>query len=408
VLNSDNTRGNKFEMDDIKTDCKFYSGDKPCKFHKEKGIKCNSCHHYAPVDRKVLIIKLGAPGDVLRTTPVLRELKRQYLAVHITWITEKAAVPLLENNPYIDRLWEYSAEIVVRFHVEEFDLVLSLDNSGDCASLASLAKGREKLGYGLNKKGAVVPFNQEAETWLKMAVFDDVKKTNQRTYQDIIFNICRYTFDPAIHNIILDLEEKEKLFGKKFALEHGIRDSDLVVGVNIGSGGRWPMKRWRDAKFTRLIERLVKEEDVKVVLLGGPEEVERAGKIKSELDVKSVAVIDGGCDNPLRDFIAIIGLCDVVVTGDTLALHIAAGLKKYVVAFFGPTSASEIELYGRGLKVVSENQCVCCYRQKCDVKPYCVEEITVDEVYGAVKRCLAVISKGRDCKKGHQLAEITR
>lgn len=394
-------------MANIKTDCKFYSGDKPCKFHKEKGIKCNSCHHYAPVDRKVLIIKLGAPGDVLRTTPVLMELKCQYPSVHITWITEKAAVPLLENNPYIDRLWEYSAEIVIRFHVEEFDLVLSLDNSGDCASLASLANGRKKLGYGLNKKGAVVPFNQEAETWLEMAVFDDVKKRNQRTYQDIIFNICGYTFDPALHKIILDLKEKEKFFNNKFVREHGIKDSDLVVGVNIGSGGRWPMKRWRDEGFIELIERLEKEEGVKVVLLGGPEEVETAEKIKKELLVKGADIIDGGCNNTVRNFIALVDICDIVVTGDTLAMHIATGMKKHVVAFFGPTSASEIELYGQGEKIIAAKDCVCCYRQQCNINPYCVETITVDEIYNAVKRCHISRVEGKHYQKGRQLTVIS-
>lgn len=380
-------------MKDIKSDCKYFRGDKPCRYHKEEGVTCNCCGHYDPMSTKVLIIKLGAPGDVLRTTPILKALKRRDRAVHITWITEKASVPLLVHNPYIDRLWKYSAEIAVRLCVETFDLVLSLDNAEDCASLASLSTGGEKLGYGLNKKGVVEPFNKEAETWFEMAVFDNVKKANQRTYQDHIFSICRFKFDPLVHEIVLDLKDDEKVLGKKFALAHGLKDSDLVVGVNIGSGGRWPMKRWKDDGFTELIGRLVREDGIRVVLLGGPEENERAEKIKDELHAKGIEVIDGGCGNPLRDFIAIVDRCDVVVTGDTLALHIAVGLKKHVVAFFGPTSASEIELYGRGEKIIAAKDCVCCYRQKCNISPYCVETITVDEIYEAVKKSMIKLSK---------------
>ncbi len=375
-------------MKNVRSDCRYFAGDKPCRFHKISGVKCGSCQQYAVADKKVLIIKLGAPGDVLRTTPVLMELKWQNPAVHITWITEKRSLPLLEHNPYIDRLWEYSAEVIARLYIEEFDLVLSLDNSGDCASFASLAKSREKLGYGLNEKGVIFPFNKEAEAWLEMAVFDDIKKANRRTYQDHIFSICRLKFDPYLHEIVLNLKDDEKIFGRKFALTYGIEESDLVVGMNIGSGGRWPMKRWKDEGFIELIERLSKEEKVKVVLLGGPEEVERAEKIKNDLDTKGINIIDGGCNNTLRNFIALVDVCDVVVTGDTLAMHIAAGMKKYVVAFFGPTSAAEIELYGRGIKLMPEKECICCYRQRCEIRPYCVESITVDKFLIAVKECL--------------------
>jgi ADP-heptose:LPS heptosyltransferase len=393
-------------MKEIKSDCKYFWGDKPCKYHKEEGVKCICCGHYDPMNKKILIIKLGAPGDVLRTTPILRALKRQDRTVHITWITEKASAPLLDNNPYIDRLWEYSTEIVARLYTEAFDLVLSLDNAGDCASFASLSNSGDKLGFGLNKKGGVGPFNKEAETWFEMAVFDDVKKANERTYQDHIFSICRLKFDPCVHEVILNLNGDEKKFGKKFALAHGIKDSDFVVGVNIGSGGRWPMKRWKDEGFVELIERLVKEDRVKIVLLGGPEEVERAEKIKNELQAKGIDIINGGCDNPLRDFIAIVDQCDAVVTGDTLALHIAVGLKKHVVAFFGPTSASEIELYGRGEKIIAAKDCVCCYKQQCNINPYCVETITVGEICDAVKRCLVTLAE-KHYQKGRQLAEIS-
>ena len=79
-----------------------------------------------------------------------------------------------------------------------------------------------------------------------------------------------------------------------------------------------------------------------------------------------------------------VGLCGVVVTGDTMALHVAAGLGKRVVALFGPTSAAEIDLYGRGTKIVTALDCACCYRRGCDVKPHCMDVIEVSEVFAAV------------------------
>jgi len=368
-------------------DCRYFHGDRPCYFHKERGIKCNNCSYYAPINNKVLIIKLGAPGDVLRTTPVLTAIKYEIPDAHITWLTDSASLPLLETNPFIDRVWDCSFETISRLHVEEFDLILALDNSGDCASLATLAKARKKLGFGTTANGSIVPLNPEAETWLEMAAFDDIKKANKRTYQDIIFSICGYEFNPAIHEVVLSLTEDERLITEAFKKECGLKENDIVVGINIGAGHRWPKKKWTIEGFVELSRRLIMDDGAKVILLAGPEEKDMALEVKNRLLSKGVGVIDAGCDNPLRTFIAKMDACNIIVTADTLALHIAVGLKKYVVALFGPTSSAEIELYGRGTKIVARKDCVCCYRQRCEVSPYCIESITVEEVLEAVKEC---------------------
>jgi heptosyltransferase-2 len=69
-------------------------------------------------------------------------------------------------------------------------------------------------------------------------------------------------------------------------------------------------------------------------------------------------------------------------------MHLAIGLKKRVIALFGPTCAQEIELYGRGDKVVSSIPCVPCYRRNCEVSPNCMEAITAEEVMKRIKGLL--------------------
>ncbi len=96
-------------------------------------------------------------------------------------------------------------------------------------------------------------------------------------------------------------------------------------------------------------------------------------------------MIDTGCDNTLGQFAALVNLCDLVVTGDTTALHIAIGLRKNVVAIFGPTCAPEIELYGRGAKVRTPLSCAPCYRRSCEISPSCMEAIPVDEVMEKIR-----------------------
>jgi heptosyltransferase-2 len=95
-------------------------------------------------------------------------------------------------------------------------------------------------------------------------------------------------------------------------------------------------------------------------------------------------LVDTGCDNSLLEFAAIVDLCDLVVTADTLALHIATALEKKIVALFGPTSISEIELYGRGIKLSSPDGCKCFYRKYCTEDFPCMEKITPDMVLEAI------------------------
>jgi heptosyltransferase-2 len=80
-----------------------------------------------------------------------------------------------------------------------------------------------------------------------------------------------------------------------------------------------------------------------------------------------------------------------VVTGDTLALHIGLALQKRMVVLIGPTSAAEIDLYGRGETITADLDCLCCYRQACDRSPNCMESISVETVFRSVRKQLSEV-----------------
>jgi len=86
----------------LKTDCKHFHGDRPCVPHKEKGMKCDDCTEYKPISFKILIVKLDAAGDVLRTTSILKPLKRKYPDSYITWCTRQNSKELFKYNPLVD------------------------------------------------------------------------------------------------------------------------------------------------------------------------------------------------------------------------------------------------------------------------------------------------------------------
>src|SRR5262249_38716535 len=147
------------------------------------------------------------------------------------------------------------------------------------------------------------------------------------------------------HHYVLELGADEIEHANQHLARIGVDVRRPVIGLNIGAGGRWPLKQWREDRYSELITRLHRRQDGQVLLLGGTSERNRMERLKAS---SAVRLFDPGCDNSVRHFCALVAHCDVVVTGDTLAMHIALALGKRTVVLFGPTSAAEIELYGLG------------------------------------------------------------
>ncbi len=118
------------------------------------------------------------------------------------------------------------------------------------------------------------------------------------------------------------------------------------------------------------------------------------GKAERELNSEILnacpGCIDAGTENALPVFFGIVDACDVVVSSDTLGMHIAIALEKHVVALFGSTSHVEIDLYGRGEKILTTYPCSPCYRRTCDIQPMCMDAMRWQDVAEAVKRQIAV------------------
>ena len=336
--------------------------------------------------KQILIIKLGAIGDVLRTTSILKPLKNKCSPCSITWVTKKESFDLLENNSFIDKLVEINDKSLLK---KKYYLVISLDDDYEACELASKLKKDVLVGSFLDDNNNKT-YTKLSALWFDMGLLggpdrDDLKKANKRTHQGILFQILGLKYNDE--GPILNLTKKDIEFKRRFAKKHGIKKGDLVIGINTGAGERWELKRLSEEKTIDLINRLNKETKAKLILLGGPEETERNKRILNKIKNK---IIDGGCNNSLMEFAAIINLCDLIITSDSLALHIALALRKKVVVFFGPTSANEIELYGLGRKVLPRGEFLCFYRKKCVHERNCGDLIRVEDITKTVKNLLNI------------------
>jgi heptosyltransferase-2 len=369
-------------MTSWKTDCRHFLGDRPCAPHKLTGVECSHCRDdYDPIQTRMLIVKLAAMGDVLRTTSMLPAIRRRWPNAHITWVTNSESVPLLEKNRDIDRIVAFSAGAVPLVVLSErYDVVVNPDAAPESCALAHLARSGSRVGYAFDERGTPVPLNDGARHWMNLGLSDERKRTNKRTYQELMADVLEVDYRRELP--VMEITQKDGEKGRALAERHAPAQDRMLVGLNTGAGGRWRFKRWTEAGYASLISKLG-DNGHRVLLLGGPSEVERNTRLmQSSLGV----AVDSGGDNPVRTFAGLVEACDVIVTGDTLAMHVAIARHVPAVALFGPTSLHEIDIFDRGERISSELDCLGCYLTDCDVSPNCMESISVDRVYDAVMR----------------------
>ncbi|MEO0248451.1 MAG: glycosyltransferase family 9 protein [candidate division WOR-3 bacterium] len=335
----------------------------------------------------MLIIKLDAMGDVLRTTCLLPPMAKAWPNSRVTWITRPESVPLLENNPYVTEVVPYGPDAVVHLLSRRFHKLINLDAGKVSSALAASARAEERIGYVLAQDGYVQPTSPEAETWLRMGIFDDLKKTNTQTYQEIMCTVLGLPTDGMRY--VLELSDKELKDAQDHLISLGVDLEKSIIAIHTGAGGRWPQKQWGEGNLVLLINELIEElgDKTQVILFGGPSEENLNKRI---LESVSFQVFDAGCHNPVRHFAGLITCCSVVLSGDSLAMHVALATGRRVVVLFGPTSHAEIELFGLGEKVYADLDCLGCYRTQCTVSPNCMDLISVEMVKTALLRQLAI------------------
>lgn len=361
----------------VKSDCRLFLGDRPCVW----GGRCEKCEHYARRGEHIVVIKLAAAGDVLRTTSILPPLKRAHPDSYITWVTDPSALPLVKLNPYIDRAIPFGFDAWLALSVQSIDLLICLDKEERACALTSALNASEKRGFTLSAAGAVEPLNKGARYDYELGLSNEMKfHENTMTYPAIFCRTAGLEYQGEAYQLGLPeaaIEHAERFLG-------GLPLSEPVIGLNVGAGNVFANKAWTPTGYASLAGAIRERMGGTALILGGPDDRERA-----EMVLRSApdTTVDGGLHEVL-DFAAVVGMLDALVTGDTLAMHIGIALGLPTVVLFGPSAAQEIEIFGAGSKVLSPLDCAPCYRRDCDVRPSCMEAIEMETVFTALVEAL--------------------
>lgn len=311
---------------------------------------------------RILILKLGALGDVVRTSYILPGLHERFgPATHITWITAPAALPILRFNPYVSELISMdrctNPETIKTLNRAPFDWVLSLDDEVESCSLAGQVSAKRVSGAFVDS--GKICYSDDTGEWFDMGLISRFGKA-----QADALKIANLDTHDAIFARMLDLRVTKPGFynnPQSETVASAMLDSfpRKIVGLNLSAGRRWPSKSLRQEEAIPLIDQL-KASGVTCVLLGGQDD---ASYLEAILSQRELPVLR---DLSLEEFAGVIRRLDLLITSDTLALHLAIAQRVPSLSYYAPTSAAEINTFGTGFKITSLAPDYCSYRPDAD------------------------------------------
>ncbi len=292
---------------------------------------------------KIIIIKLGALGDVARTLPVLPAIKEKYPNSEVYWVTKKNALGIFEANPYVKEVF------ALPFHTgERFDILYNFDVEKEATKLAGEIKAGKK--YGFYSDGEYpAAFNTGAEYYLNTLFDDELKKSNRKTYQEMMFGAAELPWKKQHCQIYLG--EKDKKYAADFIQKNNLK-TEALIGIHIGASSRWPSKAWHESELKKFVVK-AKEKGYEILLFSGADEAEKLDRILKEMQTKGIRIYANNPKNTLKEFAALVSICKKIICSDSFALHVSLALKKPAIALFFCTSPHEIEGYGILKKIVS-------------------------------------------------------
>ena len=348
---------------------------------------------------KILILRLSAVGDVLRTLPAVMALREYFPSSHIAWVVEEPSKTLLESQPEIDqvivfprkrwaegmksigKVWKTFKEMgqfVLELRKEKFDFVLDFHGIIKSGMISFLSGSPKRIGYDRksSKEGNFVLSNTKIK----------LPKEKISRYQRNFALLKGVGLEVKDFDARLHIPQRDKEYIESFLVRLNPPLRRPSIAIHAGTNPKAVFKRWMPGHYAQLADRLIRELDATVIFTWGPGELESVEAIRKEMREQSVL---GPETETLTQLGELFRRCDLYVGGDTGPMHIASLMGTPVLVIYGPTDPVFNEPLGRHKKVIKDVGCNPCRKRSCqDLK--CLKLITVDDVLKATKEILSI------------------
>lgn len=326
---------------------------------------------------KILVIKLRAIGDVVLSTAVLPNLKAAFPNAKIHFLTEKPSAPVVENNPYVDRVLVLPPRNISRSRIkynlssirflrqiqrQQYDMVFDLFGNPRSALITWLSRSPVRVGYRFRAR--ILAYNRRVQPR-----GDRIHEVEFNLDALRMLGIPIVTTRPMVFSGAKDAGRIDTWIRRKFA------SSDFLAAIH--PWGSWEAKRWPLACFAELATRLIRSLKVRVIVLWGPGEKAYAEKVCS-LSEENLTLAP---PTTLKELGALLARCGLLVANDSGPMHIAAAAGVPSVGLFGPTNPKLQGPYGpSGLAIYRKDlSCIGCNRLQC-MDGACMKDLSVDQV----------------------------
>lgn len=328
-------------------------------------------------------------GDTVMATPMLEAIKNRFPNSRIVVLTNNIGNEVLKNNPNINKIILVNNTWISKSLINIFQFLKGFDKKY-FKQIKKLRK--EKIDLLLETKGDfrniiffdiwlrakyLAGYSLSGFSWMldwEMSYEKNIHET------DVRLNIAKEIGgDIANLKTKFYLSKKQETIVQSFFKKNNITSNDFKIIFHIG--GTWEPRLWPIENFVELAKKLEKKYQAKIILIGSKDE-------EKKLDSFQINYPKAIKDNNLSigETAALIKNCDLFIGNDSGPAHIAKSVGTKLIALYGPDSPKKIGPKNDGIAIYHKFPCSPCGQTKCTVSPNCIQSITVEEVYQAVKK----------------------
>ena len=314
-------------------------------------------------------------------SPALAAIRHAFPQWHLSLLAKPASASLFERSPYIDDVvvyrdpgvhsgWGGLLKLATDLKAGEYDLALLFQNALGAAVVARLAGIPNRLGYDTDGRGWLLTHPVTRPTQAKTLPL-------VQYFRGLLpaLGIRSDERAPA-----LQISDEEDILAAALLQKHGVGPTDLFIGLNPGSV-YGTAKQWSFRRYVAVADRLVEATGAKIIVFGGPGEEGLGSRVAETMRARPI-VLSG--KTTVRELMALLKHCTLLVTNDTGPMHVASALGVPVVAIFGPTDPNATAPAGTNHALVTTNiGCSPCLLRACPIDHACMNGIEEQEVFSA-------------------------
>jgi heptosyltransferase-2 len=333
---------------------------------------------------RILIRSTSWIGDSVISFPALRELRRIFPSSELVLLVKPWVRDVYLDADFVDDILVHETgcsgtlKTIQAIRIRRFDAAILLQNAFIAAALAYLGGIPVRIGFPTNHRRFLLTDSLELP--------EPIRRTHQIYYylsiaskvEKLFFGKSRVDFQTPDFRLLVN--EKRQAKAKKYLHDLGLDESRKLVALNPGATNS-RAKQWPADRFAEIGDRLVEAYNCSVIFVGASSEKELSESIAGRMRHRPV-LLSGRTS--LAESIAILSICDLVISNDTGPAYLSAALRRPTLTIFGPTDFNLICPTSDTTHFVrAPVACAPCMLRDCPTNHECMTAVTVDMVYKA-------------------------